>query len=173
MIMLGCYFTASGKKFDVDSFLRTTTLKPDAIFYRGQPLTPLPGRVEETGFSVTICETRVFGDLDQQIPRALRFLRKSQTELARLAKRSEVTRLRLTFPYCPAGKLGSEFFPAELLALAGASDIDIALSVYPGPAPSQKLWDRNVDPDARSKGGPRQRLPIRAQRRVRHRSASD
>ncbi|MBI5385905.1 MAG: hypothetical protein HZA90_14600 [Verrucomicrobia bacterium] len=144
--MLGCYLSASGEEFDVGSFLSTTTLKPDAVFYRGQPLAPLDGQVKETGFSVMICETRLFGDLDQQISHALQFLRKEQRELVRLAQSPGVTDLRLTFPYCHEERMGYEYFPPELLALAGSCGIGLALSVYPGPPSGHEASDQNAEP---------------------------
>ena len=131
---LGCYFTARGRRFEADSFLSTTTLKPDAVFHRGDPLTPLDGRVQETGFSVTVCYHALFGDLGRQIPRAHRFLRENQRELSSLARSHRVTDLRLTFPLpCPGDRMGYEYFPAELLALAATFRISIGLSFYPGP----------------------------------------
>ena len=134
MPALGCYFTASGRTFDVDSFLRRTTLDADAVFYRGQPLKIPKGKLQKvTGFSVTINHTRVFGDLEPQIPKALRFLRKQQRELLRLSRFPGVSDLRLVFPCCrPEGTYGVERFPAELLELAGSRRIYIELSFYPG-----------------------------------------
>ena len=65
--------------------------------------------------------------------------------------------------------MGYEFFPPELLALAGSCGIGIALSVYPEPPSDQKASDRNAEPGAPPNGGPRRRLPIRTRRRGRHR----
>ena len=82
---------------------------------------------------MTVNETRVFGDLRPQIPKALRFLRKEQRELARLARFPGVTDLRLVFPCCrDEGTYGCERFSAELLNLAGSRRIGIELSFYPG-----------------------------------------
>jgi hypothetical protein len=134
MSHLGCYLTAAGTKFDVDSFLKRSTLQPDSVFYRGQPLKAPKGKVRRTsGSSVTVIETRVFGELSPQIPKALRFVRQEQRELARLARFPGVTDLRLVFPCCrDEGTYGCERFPAELLTLAGSRRIDIELSFYPG-----------------------------------------
>jgi len=134
MPALGCYFGASGRTFDVDSFLKRSTLNVTSIFYRGQPLKiPKDKLLEESGFSVTINHTKVFGDLRRQIPKALKFLRSHQVELRRLAHFPGVSGLRLVFPCCrPAGTYGVERFPAELLALAGSRGISIELSFYPG-----------------------------------------
>jgi hypothetical protein len=134
MPALGCYFSASGLTFDVDSFLRRSTLDADAIFYRGQRLKVPNGKLQKvSGFSVTINHTRVFGDLGQQIPKALKFLRNHQAELRRLSRFPGVSDLWLVFPCCrPEGTYGVERFPAELLELAGSRGIDIDLSFYPG-----------------------------------------
>jgi len=134
MSSLGCYFTASGRAFDVDSFLKRTTLEVNAVFYRGQPLKIPQGQLQKTsGFSVTVNHTRVFGDLEPQIPKALKFLRNHQAELRRLSCFPGVSDLRLVFPCCrPEGTCGVERFLAELLELAGSRSIDIELSFYPG-----------------------------------------
>src|SRR5512136_613173 len=101
MPALGCYFTASGRTFDVDSFLKRTTLDADAVFYRGQPLRVPKGKLlDRSGFSVTINHTKSFGDLTPQIPKALRFLRKQRQELLRLSRFPGVTDLCLVFPCC-------------------------------------------------------------------------
>jgi len=134
MPALGCYFTASGQTFDVDSFLKRTTLDASAVCYRGQPLKVPKGKLQKvSGFSVTINDTRMFGDLSPQIPKALRFLRKHRRELLRLSRFPGVSDLRLVFPWCrPEGTYGVERFPAELLELAGSRRIGIELSFYPG-----------------------------------------
>ncbi|HEY5909307.1 MAG TPA: hypothetical protein VJA21_01750 [Verrucomicrobiae bacterium] len=99
MPALGCYFTARGRTFNVDSFLKRTTLDADALFYRGQPLKVPKGKLQKvSGLSVTINHTRVFGDLEPQIAKALRFLRKQQKELLRLSRFPGVSDLRLVFP---------------------------------------------------------------------------
>jgi hypothetical protein len=133
MPVLGCYFSASGRTFEVDSFLQRTTLVADVVFHRGQPLKVPKGKLLPwSGFSITINHTRVFGDLSPQIPKALRFLRKHQRELLRLSRAPGVSDLRLVFPCCrPAGTYGVERFPAELVGLAGACRISIELSFYP------------------------------------------
>lgn len=134
MSALGCYFSASGRAFDVDSFLKRSTLVADAVFYRGQALKIPKGKLRRTnGFSVTVNRTKVFGDLAPQIPAALRFLRTHQAELRRLSRFPGVSDLRLVFPCCrPEGTHGVETFPAELLDLAGSCSIGIELSFYPG-----------------------------------------
>jgi hypothetical protein len=134
MAALGCYFTAGGRRFDVDSFLKRTTLDVDVVFYRGQPLKVPEGELQErSGLSVTINHTKVFGDLGPQIPKAMKFLRKHHAELRRLSRFAGVSDLRLVFPCCrPEGTYGVERFPAELLELAGSCGIGIELSFYPG-----------------------------------------
>jgi hypothetical protein len=134
MRALGCYFTAGGRTFDVDAFLRRSALQADAVFYRGQPLRVPKGKLQKvSGFSVTINHTKVFGDLERQIPKALGFLRAQQRELLRLSRFPGVSDRRLVFPCCrPEGTYGVERFPAELLELAGSSRIEIELTFYPG-----------------------------------------
>jgi len=134
MPALGCYFTACGRTFDVDSFLKRTTLDVDAVFHRGEPLQAFKGKSREvSGCSVTINHTKVFGDLGPQIPKALKFLRKYRAELRRVSRFPGVSDLRLVFPCCrPEETYGVERFPAELLELAGSLSIGIELSFYPG-----------------------------------------
>ena len=140
---IGCWFSAGGVELDVDAFLADSSLEPDSVVYRGQ-ITKLPGRpVEETGFSIIVSETEVFGDLAPQIPDAIQFLKDNRGELHRLSCFPNVTDLCLTFPYCPGDTaMRSEYFPSELLALAGSLRIGISLSVYPG-----RLEDDNTNPE--------------------------
>ena len=135
-LMLGCHFTASGEKFDVDFFLIGSTLRTYAdIFHRGEPMLSPKGKLrEDCGFSVTIKDTRVFGDLRPQIPEALRFLRAEQQELTRLARFPGVTKLLLVFPCVrSAGTCGCETFPPDLVTLAGLCRIGIRLDFYSEP----------------------------------------
>ena len=118
---------------------------------------------------MTICETRVFGDLERQIRPALRFLRRQQRELERLAQNPSVSDLRLTFPYCPEDRMHYDYFPPELLALAGSHRIGIALSVYPGPAPGDDVLHPDAEPNAAPNGGPRRHLAIPKSLKGRHR----
>ena len=131
--MPGCYFTVSGPKFDVDTFLSESRLQPSAVFYRGQPLKISKGKLRKTsGFSVDLHRPRVFGNLRGQIPKALQFLKKEQPELARLAVFPGAAELWLVFPCVrAAGTYGTENFPPELVTLAGSCRIGIRLSFYP------------------------------------------
>jgi hypothetical protein len=129
----GCCLFVCGEKFDVDSFLAKSPLRKLAdIFYRGQPFVAPKGKLKKhSGFSVLINETKFFGDLRPQIPAALKFVRKEQKELARLAKFPGATELFLEFPCVrPEGTYGCETFPSELLALASSCRIGIRLSFY-------------------------------------------
>lgn len=138
--MIGCYLSASGEQFDVDTFLEDSSFDPDVVHYVGDK-TRLPGRFcENSGFAVYIND--VFGQLNVQIPPALQFLRDQQMELRRLVGFPGVTDVRIVFTYCP-GNLPTrdEYFPPELLHLAGSLSIGITLSVYPGEFdPADYTW---------------------------------
>jgi hypothetical protein len=129
--MIGCYLSASGKQFDVDTFLEDSSFDPEVVHYYGDQ-TRLPGRVcESSGFALDIND--VFGQLTVQIPSAIQFLRDQQQELRRLTEFPGVTDVRIVFTYCPGNvATRDEYFPPELVRLAGSLSIGIGLSIYPG-----------------------------------------
>ncbi len=120
---------ASGAFFDVDAFLKSSSITGAIVSHRGET-TKIGEVIKDSGFSVTI--NPKFGDLKTQIPAALRFLKKQRRNLERLASHPKVSDRRLVFTYCPGDVMRYENFSDELLLLAGSFRIGIAISFYPG-----------------------------------------
>lgn len=135
--MAGCYFRATGDEFDVEAFIAGSSLDPDAIYHKGEPVGHR-GKVRPfTGFSVIVSDT--WGELRPQIADAISFLREGEYELSRLSRYPGVTDMRLDFPYerREGAAVQSDSLPPELLLLAGSLGITIELTLYP----SEKEWD--------------------------------
>lgn len=132
--MLGCYFTATGADFDVDSFLAGTEMDPDAIYHRGAPISErltrhiprLPKVYDASGFWITVNPD--YGILSLQIVDAIEFLKYFQKDLTVLANHRSVTDLRLVFTFCPEYSIATESFPPELITRSGALRIGFEIS---------------------------------------------
>jgi hypothetical protein len=75
--------------------------------------------------------SNIDGDLSAQADDAIAFLRRHQTELARLARLPGATDRRLDFGYDRRNvAVQCDYLPPELLASAGALGIGIELSLY-------------------------------------------
>jgi hypothetical protein len=132
--MPGCFLHVSGKRFEVDQFLASSTLKPYRVHHLGEPtIRRRSGELyDDAGFSVDVSE--VDGDLSVEVQDAIAFLQRHDAELARLATIPEVSDRRLDFGYYRRDVfMQSEYLPPELLLLAGAHGIAIELSLYPQP----------------------------------------
>jgi hypothetical protein len=126
---------AGGASFAVDEFLAASTLKPDAVFRRGQPpwLNAPPGSPipNESGFYAAASDAD-FSNLQGQIADAVRFLEKNRSELARLVGFPEVERVSLDFGIEEREMAAqSERFPANLLSVLGSLGIGLMFTWYP------------------------------------------
>lgn len=135
--MAGCYFRATGDAFDVDAFLAGSSLEPDDVYHKGEPMIRPDKPRPFTGFAITICDFSV--DLRPQVAEAISFLREAEFELSRLAGYPGVTEMLLDFPYQrrEGAAIQSDSLPPELLSLAGSLGITIELTLYP----NEKEWD--------------------------------
>ena len=85
---------------------------------------------KDSGFCVDV--RSVDGNLQEQIPDAIEFLRRNQTELVRLSAFSGISDKRLDFGYVRRDvAVQYDYLPPELLSEAGALGIGIELSLYP------------------------------------------
>ncbi len=121
-------FRVSGKLFDVDRFLQLVHFKPNHIWrVRETPQQTL----EWSGFVLTASEAE-FDNIGQQIEDVIAFLHQHEANLALLA----------TFPGVDERLLDlgiedrdvahqADYFPAELLRLAGNLNINLIISRYP------------------------------------------
>jgi hypothetical protein len=128
---------ATGCDFDVDAFLRATTLKACGVHRRGEPR--FPGkqtdsrRHERSGMNIVASDAD-FNEFTKQVAEATTFL---------LAQDEEIRRL-VTFPGVEAVTLDfgierrdvvvqSDHFSADLIRVAGALGLSLELSQYPPP----------------------------------------
>jgi hypothetical protein len=131
---VSCALRAAGPAFDVDAFLRDTTLPVDAVHRRGQPRLPgIPGRhvASQSGFNSCASEAD-FDDLGTQIRDAIQFLTRHETELRRLRAFPGVEAVTLDFGIrWREVAVQKDTFPSELLCLAGALGMELTVSHYP------------------------------------------
>jgi hypothetical protein len=133
-----CTLRAAGLNFDVDGFLATSPIQTCAIYHAGEPkfsTKPDGPRIAKSGFNADVSR-RDWSDLAGQIEDAKTFLRTFETELRRLAVFPGFEGMELDFPIdlrigTNNRVVQSDRFPADLLLLAGALGIEIALTIYP------------------------------------------
>jgi hypothetical protein len=142
-----CVLRVTGDKFDAAGYLRRSALKPCSVFTVGEPRVPArpDGPSHRTsGFNITVSDAE-WSDLPQQISDARAFLERHSNELRALAMLEEVD-IRLDFSI--ELRIGRnnivaqfDYFPPELLKLAGDLGVGIELSTYP-------CSDEDEHPDA-------------------------
>jgi hypothetical protein len=134
---MSCVLRASGTYFDVDEFLKTSTLDVLTAFRRGAvplPTLSITRKSEYSGMSVSV-STREFSDLNGQIEDAISFLSENDQELKRLRNFPGLERMDLDFPIEDREVVYQrDAFPAQLLSLLGRLRIGLVISRYPIPA---------------------------------------
>lgn len=128
--MPGCVLRASGARFDVDSFLKTSSLGASVVYKKGQRRRPASrGSQAASGFNVVVSKRD--DSLQDQVNDALEFLRAHRDNVEHLRKFPGVESVTLDFA-CPQGEIAARGarFPSELLAAAGKLGIDIQVSFY-------------------------------------------
>ncbi len=126
--MAGCVLRAHGTGFAVDDFLAQSSLTPCAVWHLGEKRFKRGQACEDSGFNVLISEAEVLPD---QTNDAIKFLNDFSVELCQLQKSPGIEHLVLDFGICRRDVMAQiDRFPAELIALAGAMGMGIALSQY-------------------------------------------
>ena len=133
-----CTFRAAGLNFDVDGFLAMSPIQACAVYHAGEPkfsTKPDGPRVLKSGFTADVSR-KDWADLPGQIEDAKTFLRTFDAELRRLAAFPGFETMKIDFPMnlrIGTNKIvvQSDGLPADLLFLAGALGVDIALTIYP------------------------------------------
>ena len=130
---MSCVLRASGRDFDVDSFLKGSTLKPLIVHHRGERRFPdskiQPG--VQSGMNVSVSE-REFSDLAGQIEDAILFIQKNAEELHRLRDFPGMERIDIDFPIRDRDvAVQCDAFPPKLLSLLGELRIGLVISRYP------------------------------------------
>lgn len=129
---MSCVLRATGREFDVETFLQGSSLKPLIVYHRGQQR--FPGSKtqpdEYSGMNVSVSE-REFSDLSNQIEDALQFLFRNTSELQRLRDFPGVERLELDFPVEDREAFVLPYaFPCELIWLMGTLKMSLVVSQY-------------------------------------------
>ena len=134
---MSCVLRASGTYFDVDEFLKTSTLDVLTAFHRGAvqfPISSLTRKSEYSGMSVSV-STRDFSDLRGQIEDAVSFLLENDQELRRLRDFPGLERMDLDFPVEDRDLVYQrDAFPHQLLSLLGSLRIGLIISRQPAPS---------------------------------------
>ncbi len=132
---MSCVLRASGTNFDVDSFLKGSSLSALTVFHRGEVQFPTSTvsqrKSEHSGMNVSV-STREFSDLRGQIEDAVGFLSDNKEEMRRLCDFSGLERIDLDFPVEDRDAVRqSDGFPPRLLSLLGELRIGLIVSRYP------------------------------------------
>ncbi len=141
---MSCVLRASGTCFDVDEFLKTSTLDVLTAFHRGAvqfPTSSITRKSEFSGMSVSV-SAREFSDLSGQIEDAIRFLLQNERELIRLRDFPGIERVELDFPIEEREVVYQrDAFPHQLLSMLGNLCIGLVVSRCPA-APVAESRDR-------------------------------
>lgn len=132
---MSCVLRASGANFDVDEFLKISSLDALTVFHRGEAqhrssaLTQR--RTGQAGMNVSV-STRDSSDLRGQIEDAIEFLSENEQELKRLRDCPGLEKMEMEFPVEDRDVVfQSDAFPPRLLSLLGAMRIGLVVSRHP------------------------------------------
>jgi hypothetical protein len=127
--MPGCVLRASGDQFDAQNFLNDSAFVPCNAFRKGERKAQNRSWAS-SGFTVVVSEAS--GDnLAQQIHDAIEFLRMHKEEVGRVMRFDGLEAVDLDFGVNRTnGFVQSSRLPPELLTLAGALNIGVAVSIY-------------------------------------------
>jgi hypothetical protein len=130
---VSCVLRAIGAEFDVEAFLRESSLAGATPFHRGEPRTgahPAGDTRTASGFTLTVSDAPL-DDLEAQVSGATDFLRVQEDELRRLGQFPGLQEMCLDFGIGRRDVAAQvSVFPAELLWQAGALDIDLVVTHY-------------------------------------------
>jgi hypothetical protein len=129
-----CVLRASGVNFDVDEFLKISSLDALTAYHRGavqSPTSSVTRRTDSSGMKVSV-SAREFCDLNGQVDDAVGFLRENDRELRRLRDFPGLERMDLEFPVEDRDLVFQrDAFPHQLLLLLGELRIGLIVSRYP------------------------------------------
>jgi hypothetical protein len=131
---MSCVLRASGANFDVDEFLKISSLDALTAFHRGAvqfPTSSVTRRSDYSGMKVSV-SAREFTDLNGQVDDAVGFLKENDHELRRLRDFPGLERMDLEFPVEDRDLVfQSDAFPYQLLSLLGDLRIGLIVSRHP------------------------------------------
>ena len=128
--MPGCVLRVASADFQVDDFLKTSTLHPCNVYRRAEPRGQTGKLNNKTGMTVIVSEAN--GDeLAQQVQDAAAFLEQNRGEINRLRSYVGNEGITLDFGIWSKEVLGQyNYLPPRLLRLAGELEVGIELSIY-------------------------------------------
>ena len=122
--MGACVFVASGLRFDVDGYLRTSPFKPVSVFRKGEIPSKESIARPDSGFVVLVCE----GPVIDQAQYALSFLSRHERDFQTMRQHG-VDNLLLDFGVERVGKIQeSHYLPPELIARMGQLGLGLIFS---------------------------------------------
>jgi hypothetical protein len=131
---MSCVLRATGNNFDVDEFLKTSSLDALTAFHRGAaqfPASSVTRRSNYSGMKVSV-SGRESSDLRGQVKDAVEFLKDNNKELKRLRDFPGVERIDLDFQVEDRDVVfQSDAFPPDLLSLLGELRIGLVISRSP------------------------------------------
>ena len=122
--MGACVFVASGLRFDVDGYLRTSPFKPVSVFRKGE----IPGKEStarsDAGFVVVVGE----GAVAEQVESAMTFLSRHEPDFQTMRQHG-VDNLLFDFGVERNGKIQeSHYLPPELITRMGQLGLGLIFS---------------------------------------------
>ena len=126
---MSCVLRATGRDFDVDSFLHDSSLTPLIVYHRGARRFPDSKMVpdEQSGMNVAVSECDL-SNVTGQINDAMSFLQNYKDELRRLRNYPGWQRLALDFPIAYRdAMIESDTFPAVLISLMAELEIGLVV----------------------------------------------
>lgn len=133
--MPGCVLRVSGKNLDIDALLASISLVPCHVERKGQPRFERSKRIATySGFNVSTSDAPGT-DVPSQVRDTVAFLQTNREDLQQVMHFPGVEDARLDFGI--ACRLGDEvaaqfdYYPPDLLRLAGELGLGIEISLYP------------------------------------------
>jgi len=131
---MSCVLRARGPHFDVDAFLKASSLDALTAFHRGEAqfeASSVSRRGSCSGMNISV-STRESSDLKGLVGDAIRFLTDNGAELRRLRDFPGSQRMDLDFPVEARDQVfQSDSFPPHLLSLLGELRIGLVVSRSP------------------------------------------
>jgi len=133
--MPGCVLRVSGENLDIDALLAFTSLVPRHVVRKGQPRFERSKHIAGySGFNVSVSDASGT-DVQSQVRDALAFLQMNREDIQRAVQFPGVEHARLDFGvHCRLSNgIAAQFdyYPPDLLRLAGELGLGIEISLYP------------------------------------------
>jgi uncharacterized protein (DUF927 family) len=139
---MGVILRISGKELDVDNFDLGWNITPSTVHRKGEPvrISKPDGKKKEFFELVFEVSNADYSDLKSQIKETTEFLDQNKDYLNRLSAYSTIETIALDFSFNSRidrknVEVQFDYFPAELIKLAGQFSMDIWLTQWPCEAP--------------------------------------